>query len=58
MTFDDFSDTETAVRDAVISCSRMGAERYISAAGCEVPKATPTENFLAVTRTLQELESK
>jgi len=50
--------TEPAVRNAVITCSRMGAERYISAAGCEVPKATPTENFLAVARTLKELESK
>ena len=50
--------SEETVRDAVISCSRAGAARYISAAGCEVPKATPAENFLAVSRTLQELKSE
>lgn len=44
------------VRNAVIACSRAGVAKYISAAGCEVPKATPEENFFTVTKTLQELE--
>ena len=45
--------TPEDVRAAVTACSRMGAQRYISAAGCEVPKATPEENFLAVANTLR-----
>ena len=47
--------TPEDVRNAVIGCSQAGAARYISAAGCEVPKATPTENFLAVAQALREL---
>ena len=45
--------TPEDVRAAVTACSRMGAQRYISAAGCEVPKTTPEENFLAVANTLR-----
>jgi len=47
--------TPDGVRDAVTACSKAGAARYISAAGCEVPRATPIENFLAVTNTLKNL---
>lgn len=47
--------TTADVRNAVVACSRAGASKYISAAGCEVPKATPEENFLAVAETLREL---
>ena len=47
--------TPEDVRAAVTACSRMGAQRYISAAGCEVPKTTPEENFLAVANTLRQL---
>lgn len=48
--------TPSTVRDAVIDCSHAGVSRYISAAGCEVPNATPTENLLAVLETLKSLE--
>jgi MtaA/CmuA family methyltransferase len=47
--------TTNDVRDAVVACSRAGVARYISAAGCEVPKAIPEENFLTVAETLKEL---
>ena len=47
--------TPEDVRASVTACSRMGAERYISAAGCEVPKFTPEQNFLAVANTLRQL---
>lgn len=47
--------TPEDVKLAVTACGRMGAENYISAAGCEVPKMTPAENFLAVASTLKHL---
>lgn len=47
--------TPTTVHDAVIAGSRVGVSRYISAAGCEVPRATPAENLLAVSETLRLL---
>ncbi len=47
--------TPSSVREAVIVCSQAGATRYISAAGCEVPKDTPVKNLLAVSETLNNL---
>ena len=44
--------TPESVRQAVIDCSKAGAARYISAAGCEVPKTTPAANLIAVSQTL------
>jgi uroporphyrinogen decarboxylase len=40
------------VSEAVISCADVGGPRYMSAAGCEVPKLTPEGNLLAVYDTL------
>ena len=47
--------TPQTVREAVLACSRIGGVRYISAAGCEVPRATPAGNLLAVSETLKSL---
>lgn len=47
--------TEQTVKEAVTACSRVRTERYMSAAGCEVPKATPAENLLMVSETLNNL---
>ncbi len=40
--------TTADVRSAVQDCVNIGGDKYISAAGCEVPKHTPKENLLAV----------
>ncbi len=40
--------TPGQIKQAVAKGIREGGERYISAAGCEVPKFTPAENLLAV----------
>ncbi|MEG2882919.1 MAG: uroporphyrinogen decarboxylase family protein [Christensenella sp.] len=40
--------TPAVVREAVCDCAHKGNSRYISAAGCEVPKYTPKDNLLAV----------
>lgn len=47
--------TSDGVQKAVESCARIGGKRYMSAAGCEVSRLTPDENFLAVMRTLNEI---
>lgn len=47
--------TPESVRQAVIDCSNSGAARYISAAGCEVPKTTPAANLIAVAQTLRSI---
>jgi MtaA/CmuA family methyltransferase len=47
--------TQETVAQAVKDCAKIGGSRYISAAGCEVPRDTPPENLLAVARTLKEL---
>jgi len=47
--------TPESVRQAVIDCSRSGAARYFSAAGCEVPKTTPAANLKAIAQTLKSL---
>jgi uroporphyrinogen decarboxylase len=40
---------------AVRACAAVGKERYISAAGCEIPKFTPEENLMQVKKTLEAL---
>jgi len=49
--------TPQQVRDAVLACAGAGGRRWICAAGCEVPQATPHANLLAQARTLRELGS-
>lgn len=49
--------TPKDVREAVISCAQTGGSRYMSAAGCEVSKLTPEENFAEVAKTLGEIIS-
>jgi MtaA/CmuA family methyltransferase len=44
--------TEETVRAAVTETLRMGGSRLFSAAGCEIPDNTPTQNLLAQTETL------
>jgi uroporphyrinogen decarboxylase len=45
--------TPAQVREAVLDCSEAGGPRGISAAGCEIPDATPEANLLAQTRALR-----
>lgn len=47
--------TPQSVAQAVDDCAHLGGSRYISAAGCEVPRATNPENLLAVAQTLARL---
>lgn len=47
--------TPQSVSQAVRDCAKLGGSRYISAAGCEVPRDTPPENLLAVEQALREL---
>lgn len=47
--------TPESIANAVRHCAKTGNSRYISAAGCEVPKFTPPENLLAVKQTLEQL---
>lgn len=47
--------TEEKVRQTVSRCAGIGGSRYISAAGCEVPKQTPEANLLAVHTALCDL---
>jgi MtaA/CmuA family methyltransferase len=42
------------VRDATLDCLRGGGTRCISAAGCEIPDGTPSENLLAQARALRD----
>lgn len=46
--------TPEEVRDATLYCLRMGGDRCISAAGCEIPDGTPHENLRAQAQTLLE----
>ncbi len=47
--------TPETVGAAVRRCASLGGPRHVSAAGCEVPDATPEANLLAHARTLREL---
>ncbi len=44
--------TPETVRASVNACCDLFKDRYISSAGCEVPRLTPPENLLAVTDAL------
>lgn len=41
--------TPGSIRDAIESCHRAAAPRYIVGAGCEIPRGTPDANVLALT---------
>jgi uroporphyrinogen decarboxylase len=45
--------TPEQVHAATLTCLEQGGERCISAAGCEVPDGTPSQNLLAQTRALE-----
>jgi MtaA/CmuA family methyltransferase len=47
--------TPETIRQAVIDCAKAGGSRYISAAGCEVPRMISEENFLTVKKALDEI---
>lgn len=42
--------TPESVAAAVAECRRQSGERYIAGAGCEIPRATPDANLLAMSR--------
>lgn len=42
------------VRQATLTCARLGGARYISAGGCEIPDSTPVENLLAQAQALRD----
>lgn len=44
-----------SIDKAVRKCAETGGDKYISAAGCEVPKFTPPENLMQVHKTLINL---
>ena len=46
--------TPEQVRRATLDCLRLGGERCISAAGCEIPDGTPHANLLAQAEALAE----
>ena len=46
--------TPESVYAAIGECHRAAGERYIVGAGCEVPRGTPEENLLALTRYARE----
>ncbi len=45
--------TPESVRASVNACADLFKDRYISSAGCEVPRLTPPENLLAVDEALR-----
>jgi MtaA/CmuA family methyltransferase len=42
--------TPDGIATAMAECRRQAGARYIVAAGCEIPRGTPPENLLAMTR--------
>ena len=46
--------TPEEVYTETMNCLRLGGDRCISAAGCEVPDGTPVENLQAQVKALQE----
>ncbi|HOX01376.1 MAG TPA: uroporphyrinogen decarboxylase family protein [Candidatus Paceibacterota bacterium] len=46
--------TPEAVTAAIAACHRECAPRFIVGAGCEVPRGTPAENMMALTRYARE----
>jgi uroporphyrinogen-III decarboxylase len=47
------SGTPESIRDAVLHCLKVGGDRCLISAGCEVPRDTPVENLMAVAETLK-----
>ncbi len=45
--------SEQDVANAVHRCTQIAGKKYFSAGGCEVPKDTPTENLLQVSKALR-----
>jgi uroporphyrinogen decarboxylase len=43
------------IKENIKQCAKVGGAKYISSAGCEVPKDTPPENLMAVYEALQEI---
>ena len=43
---------ENKVREAAAHCAEIGGDRYISSAGCEVPKYTPQRNLQVINELL------
>ncbi|GHU61237.1 methylcobamide:CoM methyltransferase [Bacteroidia bacterium] len=43
------------IKESIKQCAKVGGAKYISSAGCEVPKDTPPENLMAVYEALQEI---
>jgi MtaA/CmuA family methyltransferase len=50
--------TPDQVREATLTCGRLGGPRWISAAGCEIPDGTPVENLRAQAQALIEIGDK
>jgi MtaA/CmuA family methyltransferase len=48
-------ETPDQVREATLTCGRLGGSRWISAAGCEIPDGTPAENLFAQAEALMEM---
>ena len=48
--------TPEQVQDATLDCLQGGGPRCISAAGCEIPDGTPSENLLAQARALGDFQ--
>jgi MtaA/CmuA family methyltransferase len=46
--------TEAGVTEAIAACHREAGERFVVGAGCEVPRGTPVENMMAMTRYARE----
>jgi uroporphyrinogen-III decarboxylase len=42
--------TPEQVERRLAECCRQAGERYIVGAGCEIPRGTPEENLMAMTR--------
>ena len=47
--------TPESVKESVKACAALCEDRYISSAGCEVPRFTAPENLKAVTEALEEI---
>lgn len=50
--------TPEQIRHGIFSNAAMGGPRWISAAGCEIPEATPAENIYAQRDALRELAGR
>lgn len=48
--------TPDQITEAIAQCHREAGARYIVGAGCEIPRQTPTENVMALTRYARETQ--